>query len=157
MKERTPSRPLFPWSTKDLTAHSAITSSLSHLERERTHVFWLPSYIPWVEVEVVVYLTSWGMRVKCARAPGYPASTHYTIADAAAPRDDRLGNSPAGPRPKPKPKGECHVHVKVRFAHFPVPFQFPRGRRRTTPVRTKMKERFVFASSTMLLKAMMVF
>lgn len=58
----------------------------------------------------------------------------------------------------PKPESVCHVSAKVRFAHFPVPLESPRGQRRTVGlVRTEMEERFVFASSTMPSKAMMIF
>lgn len=74
MRERTPSRPLFPWFTKDLTACREIRSSFDYLEGERgiAHIFWLPLHIPWAEVGVEVYSTSWVLRGKCevAGPPG---------------------------------------------------------------------------------------
>ena len=74
MKELTPSRPLLPWFTKDLTTRREIRSPLDYLEGERgiAHIFWQPLHIPWAEVGVAAYSTSWMLRGKCevAGPPG---------------------------------------------------------------------------------------
>ena len=132
-----------------------IRSPLGFLGGERNaHIFWLLSGIPWAELGVAVYSTSWRMRGKCKRLSGRPVSMYYTIAEVTA----TLGTiGSAAPVNSPNPNRERHVNTKVRFAHFPVPFQCPRGQKRTASVRTEMEERFVFASSTMPFKAMMIF